>query len=169
MADLFTHVLAGFVIAVVLSWRLSWITPPLVVVCMVGAAIPDLNRIRLILPNEVVEATLGIPWEWGVVHRAGGALPVVVLFTLLVSREQMRAVFVMLCIGVASHFLLDYGLWQASGRTSLLLWPFLDLYLDVGGFYRSSERWPAVVAIIVSGAVLLIDRRRKASVGPSER
>ena len=70
VAELFTHVVAAFAIVVVLSWQVEWITPPMVPVAMVGAAIPDLNRMRLVVPNEGIEAVLGIPCEWGVVHRA---------------------------------------------------------------------------------------------------
>ena len=39
-----------------------------------------------------------------------------------------------------------------------MLWPFLDLTLDYQGFYRSSDRWTAVVATIFAGIVLVIDR-----------
>ena len=56
MAELFTHVLAGFIIATIASWRHAWITPPLVVACMVGAAIPDLNRLDLLVPADTITA-----------------------------------------------------------------------------------------------------------------
>ena len=32
---------------------------------MVGAAIPDLNRLDLIIPEEIIPAVLGLPWTWG--------------------------------------------------------------------------------------------------------
>ena len=37
-------------------------------------------------------------------------------------------------------------------------WPFLDLTVDDQGFYRSSDRWPAVVATIATGIVIVLDR-----------
>ena len=159
MADLLTHVLVGFVIAVVLSWRFAWITPPFIAVAMVGAAIPDLNRMQLLVHESSIEAMLGVPWSWSVFHRAGGALLVVMILTVLVRREYMVPVSTMLLIGVSSHFLLDYGLWQASGRTSLMLWPITDAYLDVGGFYRSSDRWPMILALVASVLVIVVDHR----------
>lgn len=158
MAELFTHVLVGFIIAVVLSWKLKWITRPMIPVAMVGAAIPDLSRIDLLIPEEAITAVTGIPWTWGVLHRAGGALLVIAIFTLLVRRDLRRPVVALLTIGVCSHFVLDYFLWQPTGETNLLLWPFLDIAVDYQGFYRSSDRWPAIVATFVAGVVLAIDR-----------
>lgn len=74
MADLFTNVLAGFIIATIASWRYAWITPPLIVTCLVDAAIPDRNRIDLVLPAETITALTGLPWSWGVLHRGGALL-----------------------------------------------------------------------------------------------
>ena len=158
MAELLTHALAGFIIATIASWRYAWITPPLVVACMVGAAIPDLNRIDLIIPEEIITAVLGLPWTWGVTHRAGGALLIAFIVTLLVAKQYRTPVFALLCLGIASHFVIDYVLWQPTGTTNLMLWLFLDLTVDYQGFYRSSDRWPAVVATIATGVVLGIDR-----------
>ena len=62
LAELFAHVLAGFIIATIASWRYAWITPPLVVTCMVRAAIPDLNRFDLVLPADTITALTGLPW-----------------------------------------------------------------------------------------------------------
>ena len=70
MAELLTHVLAGLIIATIASWRYAWITPPLVVACMVGAAIPDLNRIDLVLPADTITALIGLPWTSGELPRA---------------------------------------------------------------------------------------------------
>ena len=39
-----------------------------------------------------------------------------------------------------------------------MLWPFADITIDYQGFYRSSDRWPAVVATITASIVIGIDR-----------
>ena len=131
---------------------------------MVGAAIPDCNRLDLVVPAEAITAATGIPWAWGVTHRAGTglliALLVTLLVTLLVRPDLPRAVFAMCCVGIASHFVIDYFLWQSTGHTNLMLWPVLDLTVEYQGFYRSSDRWPAVVATVLAGIVLVVDRRR---------
>ena len=158
MAELLTHVLAAFIIATVASWRYDWITPPLVVACMVGAAIPDLNRIELILPADTITAFTGLPWSWGITHRAGGALLIAFILTLLVRKDLRNPVFALLCVGIASHVVIDYFLWQPTGRTHLMLWPVLDLSIDYQGFYRSSDRWPAIVAAALAIVVIVLDR-----------
>lgn len=158
--DLFTHALAGLVIAVVLSWRYGWITPPLVAAAMTGAVLPDLNRIELLIPAATIEAATGLTWSWAVLHRAGGTLLVILLLTMFVPRGYMKAVFSMLLVGAASHYLLDYLLWKPSGLSGPLLWPFTDWRLSFDGIYRSSDRWPAVAAMLVAAAVLAIDHWR---------
>ena len=66
--------------------------------------------------------------------------------------------FTLLLVEIASHFVIDYFLWQPTDTTNLMLWPFLNLTVDSQGFYRSSDRWPTAVATIATGIVLGIDR-----------
>ena len=158
MAELYTHVLVAFTLAVAISWQLEWITRPYVAAVVVGAVIPDLNRIELIVPAAIIESVTGLTWAWTVFHRAGGVILVVLLFTLLVPPRHRRVVFAMLVLGVASHFVLDYLLWQPSGQTNLMLWPVTDIHLGYQGFYRSSDSWPALLATVTAAVVVAIDR-----------
>ncbi len=159
MADLFTHVLAEFMIPTIASWRYEWITPPLRVACMVGAAIPDRNRIDLIIPEEIITALTGLPWSWGITHRAARAPLIAFIFTLLVATDVRNPVFALLCVGIASHVVIDYFLWQPTRTTNLMRWPVIDRTVDYQGFYRSSDRWPAVVATIATAIIIIaIDR-----------
>ena len=103
VAELLTHVLAGFIIATIASWRYAWITPPFIVACMVGAAIPDLNRVDMIFPADTIMTLTGLPWSWGVTHRAGGALLIAIIFTVIVATPHRKPVFALLCIGISSH------------------------------------------------------------------
>ena len=89
---------------------------------------------------------------------AGAALPIVRILTLFVAAEHRKPVFTLRCVGITSHFVIDYFLWQPTGTTNRMRWPILDLTVDYQGFYRSSDRWPAVVATITAGIVLGIDR-----------
>lgn len=88
----------------------------------------------------------------------GGALLVAIIFALLVRKDLRLPVFAMLTVGIASHFVPDYFMWQPTGTTSLMLWPFLDVTVDYQGFYRSSDRWTAAVAISLTAVVLVMDR-----------
>lgn len=85
-------------------------------------------------------------------------LIVALIFTLLVRNDVRKPLFALLCVGIASHFVIDCFLCQPTGTTNLMRWPLLDLTVDYQGFYRSSDRWPAVVTTIVAGIVLGIDR-----------
>lgn len=160
MADLFTHVLVGFVVAVVLSWRYDWLTYPFVAVVMLGAALPDLNRLEFLVPSSTVYSLLGVPFSWVPIHRAGGTLLVVCIGALLAPKQYRRAVFALLFIGAASHYLLDAFLYRPSGVTGPLLWPFVTDGFSVEGFYLSTDRWPAALATAVAGVVWFVNRSR---------
>lgn len=159
MAELLTHVLTGYVIAVVLSWRYEWMTYPFVTVVMAGAILPDLNRLELVIPAAAVEAALGIPFSWTPLHRFGGTALVVCIGALLAPKRYRRVVFALLALGAFSHYLLDFFLYNPSGLAGAFLWPLTDYRTPVEGFYLSSDRWPAAVAGFVSVAVWAIDRR----------
>ena len=172
MAELLTHVLTGYVIAVVLSWRYEWMTYPFVTVVMAGAILPDLNRLELVIPAAAVEAALGIPFSWTPLHRFGGSFLVVCLGALLAPRRYRRAVFALLAIGAFSHYLLDFFLYKPSGLAGAFLWPISAYRAPVEGFYLSSDRWPAAVATAVAAIVWAVDRwvmnDRKLSRGTGE-
>lgn len=159
MADLYTHIVVGFIIGMLAYWAIDWIDKPMVAAAVVGATLPDLSRLELIIPASTIEAATGLTWSWHVFHRAGGVILVILILTMFVPRRYMKPVFLLLLLGATSHFLLDYLLWQPSGRTNLMLWPFSDATVDFQGFYRSSHRWPAALATIVALVVLAVDRR----------
>ena len=68
-----------------------------------------------------------VPWSWGITNRAGGALLIAFIFTLLVRKDLHNPVFALLCVGIASHVVIDYVLWQPTGNTDHMRWPFPDL------------------------------------------
>lgn len=168
MADLYTHVLIGYMIAVVISWRYEWLDYPFVAVVMAGAILPDLNRIELLVPAVAIEAALGIPFSWTPLHRAGGTLLIVCLGALLATKQYRRAVFALLFVGAASHYLLDFWLYKPSGVSGALLWPFVTYGFGIDGFYLSSDRWPAIVVTIAAIVIGGIDRQWMGTGGSDE-
>lgn len=159
MADLYTHVLVGYMIGVVLSWRYEWLGNPFVVVVMAGAILPDLNRIELLLSAATIEAAIGFPFSWTPLHRAGGTFLIVCLGALLAAKQYRRAVFALLFLGAASHYLLDFWLYKPSGVSGPLLWPFITDGFRIPGFYLSSDRWPAIVSTAGAIAIWIVDRK----------
>ncbi|MFD1597536.1 metal-dependent hydrolase [Halobellus rarus] len=159
MADLFTHILVGYTLAIVLSWRYEWISYPFVTAVMIGSTLPDLNRIDLLLPEETMTALLGLPFTWSPLHRVGGTLLIVCIGALVVPNAYRCVVFALLSVGAGSHYVLDFLLYKPSGITSPLLWPFVTHGFAVNGFYLSSDRWPIVAATVLAGLVWVVDRR----------
>ncbi|ELY60740.1 metal-dependent hydrolase [Natronolimnohabitans innermongolicus] len=153
MADLLTHVLVAYVLATLLSWRYDWLTPPFVTVAMIGAAIPDLNRLDLVVPSETITAVTGVPFDWGAFHVLGGSLLAVAIGALLTAPPHRRRVAGLLLLGVASHHALDVLLIDATGYSYPVFWPLTDYQPPSGNLYLSTDRWPAAVSAVLAGVV----------------
>lgn len=153
MPDLLTHVLFAYVLATLLSRRYEWITSRFVTVAMIGATIPDLTRLKLLVPATTVESTLGLPFSWSPLHQLGGAVVVCVIGATIMTPRYRRHVLFLLVLGVGSHFLLDALLYKPSGLAYPFFWPLSDTRLVVDGIYISSDRWPALVSILVAAVI----------------
>lgn len=161
LAELLTHVLVAYALATALSLRYSWITPPYVTMAMVGAMVPDLNRIGLLVPEATVEGLLGVPFSWDALHTPGGTLVVVAIGALLVPTRIRGRVFAVLVLGMVTHLLLDLLLWSPTGYAYPALWPLTSHALPAGNLYLSTDRWPAVCAAAVATLVWYVVRRRE--------
>lgn len=153
MADLLTHVLTAYVLATLLSLRDDRITPATVTAAMVGALLPDLNRIDLVVPASAIEATLGVSVGWDALSTVGGVAVVIGLGALLVPPRLRRRTGAMLALGAGAHLCLDYLLLFPSGYTHPYLWPVIAAGLPGPGLYLSSARWPAAVAVACAALV----------------
>ena len=159
MADLLTHVLAAYVLATLLSLRLDRVTPAMVTVAMVGAILPDLDRIGLLVPASTVAAVGGVPFSWEPLGTVGGVAVVAALGSLLVPPRLRRPSVAMLALGAVAHFGLDYLLLFPSGYTHPYLWPLTDHALPAPDLYLSSDRWPAAVAVVAAAVVRVVAGR----------
>lgn len=161
MADLLTHVLVAYTLGIVLSWKYRWIKSHHVTMMMVGAAIPDLVRIRLLIPSHVIEDLLGIPFSWDPIHTLGGSILIVLILTMLfkedANSEGSKRLFLVLFAGMVSHLFLDALLITASGHTYAIFWPLTDYRPVISGVYLSTDVIPAVISLIAAASVRLID------------
>ena len=146
MADLLTHVLTAYILATVCSWRYEWLTPPFVTVAIVGAMIPDLNRLDLVVSAELITAVTGLPFDWDAFHTLGGSLLAVLIGSLLVPPPYRRRVGALLLLGAASHHALDLLLLNASGYSYAVFWPVTGFNPPSPNLYLSTDRWPAICA-----------------------
>lgn len=162
MPDLLTHALVMYSVATVASWRYEWITPSFVTVAMMGAMVPDMTKIRLVLPSPRVESLLGVPFDWFALHTLGGSVVAVLIGTVLVSRDQRTRVLSLLALGAASHLLLDALLVNPSGHSYAVFWPLSQYQPPTPGLYLSTDRWPAIVSGTIAAVVWGRRRRLRA-------
>ncbi|RDZ48211.1 metal-dependent hydrolase [Haloferax sp. Atlit-19N] len=165
MPDLLAHALLAYTIATVASWRYEWITRPYVTVAMAGAFIPDMTKVRLLIPSARVEQLLAIPFDWIGLHTAGAALCSVLIGVLLVPESERRRVFTLLSVGAASHLIADAFLLKPTGLSYPLFWPVTRIHPPTPGLYLSTDFEPAlvlgIVALVAYGVTRFkIDQRR---------
>lgn len=153
MPDMLAHVFIAYSICRLVSWRWEWISNQYITLGMVGAFIPDLVKVKLLLPSWRMEQLLGVPFHWGGLHTGGGVvLSILIGVVLLSSRERKRGAL-MLGIGAGSHLFADSLSLTPTRHTQQLLWPLLQYRVPSPGLYLSTEPGPTVVAGSV--AVLL--------------
>ncbi len=159
MAELLSHVLFAFALFTVAGWVVEWLDREWVVVGMVGAILPDLNRIDMVLDEYVVAQVLGVPFSWDGLHTLGGVVLLAALGAVLFpsGQEQLRA-FGLLVAGGVSHLLTDAVKAWADGANGAYLYPLSWWRNPTPGWYVSADRWMLVVAVLLVLAVLIVDR-----------
>lgn len=158
MTDILTHVLTGYVLGTLLSFRYDWLRAHYVTVTMVGAILPDLTKVSLAIPSNAVGAFLGVDFDWFALHTPFGAILTAGIGAILVDDDHRRRAFALLLAGAATHFLLDALLMSPSRFSYVLLWPFEVVTLPLPMYILSSDRWPAVVAATAAGIVWFVQR-----------
>jgi hypothetical protein len=152
MTDVLTHVFVGFIIGTALSFRFKWLRRPFVTVVMVGALLPDVAKISMVIPPETVESTFGVTFDWFGFHTPFGTTIVAGIGALLVSDIHRKRVFVLLLLGASSHYVLDSILMSPSRFAYTLLWPFRVQLIPLPMWILSSDRLPAMF----TGGVALV-------------
>jgi hypothetical protein len=159
MADLLTHLLAAYALLTVASWRVDWLERRWVVVGTGGAAIPDLVKIDLVLDEDVVAETLGVPFSYAPLSTLGGVAVVAGLITLAFERHLWPRTYGLVLLGGLSSLVGDSLRVFADGRASAWLYPVTDWRPPAPSLYVSSDPGVLVVVLIVASAVFVLDRR----------
>lgn len=158
MADLLTHVLVAYALGTVASWRLEWLSKRWIAVAMVGAVLPDLNRIGLFVTDPTIEGVLGVPFALDALQTLGGLLVLAGIGTLAFDRYRGRA-YGLLLAGGLSHLLLDAVKRYADGQAGTWLFPVTWYRHPTPNLYVSSDPAVLLVAISIAFAIWVIDRR----------
>lgn len=167
MPDWLTHALVGYALATALGLRADWLDARYVTLAMVGALLPDLAKLDLLVPSDAVAATLGTSFDWFALHTLGGTAVTALAVAALLPAEHRRRGLLVLALGATSHHALDLLLVQPSGLTYPVLWPLSDLRVPSVDLYLSSDREPAIAAAVLALAARYA--AQSGSAGPPER
>ncbi|WP_135303754.1 metal-dependent hydrolase [Haloarcula amylovorans] len=160
MPDLLTHVLLAYALATLLAYRHAWLTPAFVTLSMVGALVPDLDHISMIIPPTTVEALLGVPFAWGGLQTGGVVLLVILVGTVLVEPGERRRAFAMLALGASTHLFTDALIRVTDGRSQSVFWPLTRYQPPSPGLYLSTDIWPLVAATTLAAVAWYVVRHR---------
>jgi membrane-bound metal-dependent hydrolase YbcI (DUF457 family) len=159
MADLLSHVLFAFAVFTVAGWVVAWLGPRWVAVGMVGAILPDLNEVGILVDERVISETLALPFTWAPLHTLGGVLLLAAAGAMLFEEgSQRRRAFALLIAGGISHLAIDGTKAWADGANGVSLYPFSWWRNPTPGLYVPADRRVVVLAIVVAGTVWLLDR-----------
>lgn len=161
MPDLLAHVFIAYALCGTLSWRYDWLTAPYITVGMVGAFIPDMTKISLLISDDLIGQLFDVPFNWFALHTAGGTLVSILIGVTLVAPQERRRVFALLSIGAASHMLTDGLLQTPSGLSYAMFWPLTRWQPPTPGLYLSTQPWPTIATVMLALVVALITRYRR--------
>ena len=158
MPDLLAHAFIAYALCRVLSWRIEWLTTNYVTLGMVGAFIPDIVKINLVLPSTTVERLLGVPFSWGSLATGGGTVLSVVIGVVLLASQERRRGGAMLALGAATHLFADSLLLTPTGRSVQLFWPLVQYRVPSPGLYLSTQPEPMTLSGAIAVLVWGLDR-----------
>jgi hypothetical protein len=128
---------------------------------MVGAFIPHLVKIKLLLPAGLVAQLLGMSFSWGSFSTGGGILLSILIGVVLLSTSERRRGGLLLAVGALSHSGADMLSLTPAGRSNQqFLWPLVQYKTPSPGLYLSTQPEPTIVTGLVSGGVWLLHRSR---------
>ncbi|NGM69542.1 metal-dependent hydrolase [Natronolimnobius sp. AArcel1] len=157
MAELLSHVLIAYTLATIASWRLEWLTRRWVAIAMIGALIPDVNRVGLFVSDATLERLVGVPVSVDAIHTLGGVVVLSGIGAMVLSAHQRRA-FGVLLAGALSHLLVDGLKAYADGAADAWLYPLTWYRHPTPNLYVSSDPTVLVVTVVGALAVVVCDR-----------
>lgn len=146
-----THVAAAWILGKLLNLKCRWLDNAYIAVLMVGSLIPDLVKIALLFDLLQMNA-----WPFlKPLHTPFGSLLVAGLASLLF--ENKTRIFLLLALGLSSHFALDALLMHVSGGIGFLF-PFSWSEYQLG-LIRSDDYHAALVSLLLAGVVYVFHRK----------
>lgn len=155
MADLLTHVLVPFIVLTALRWQVGferrWIP-----VAMGGAAVPDLEKVGIIVDDSMIEAIVGVPFSYGPIATVAGVIVISGVIALWFDSKRC-IVYGWLVLGGFLSLILDGLRGFADGFATYWLYP-VWWRPPTPGLYVSSDYRVTALAIGLAVLTLAIDR-----------
>ncbi len=127
---------------------------------MIGALLPDINRLDLVLPAELITSLVGVEYAWTGLHTLAGVVLLSGIGALLFAQPttQQRA-FIALLGGAVSHMIIDLPQRYADGHMLLSTYAFpLPLARPpTPGWYVTPDRWVAALALLTALVVFSLN------------
>lgn len=170
MAEWLTHVLLAYALFTVVGWYVDWLDSKWVAVGIVGSILPDLDRLDLLVSDDLITAVTGVPFDWSGINTLGGVVVLSAIGGLLFARRRhQRRGFLLLLSGAFSHLLVDLPQRYADGLllTNKYLFPLPAWRASTPGWYVSADQWVVGVALVVALVVFGLDRYRTPAPRPA--
>ncbi|ADD03710.1 DUF457 family protein [Natrialba magadii ATCC 43099] len=158
MAELLSHVLIAYALFTIASWRLEWLTKRWVAIGMIGALLPDLNRIGMFVDDATIETALGVPFGIDALHTLGGVILLSGIGALVLTEAHRRA-FGVLLAGALTHLLTDGLKAYADAEAGAWLYPFTWYRHPTPNLYVSADQSVLLVTGLLAITVFLVDYR----------
>ena len=145
MPDWITHILAAWTLTTILGFRFKQFSQPNAAIVMLGALIPDIYKITLLLDSfGIYLHDFLTP-----VHLPVGSILIAAVFSLFF--ESRRLIFLFLVMGIGTHYALDLLLF---GGGMELFYPVNPLKFQIG-IISVTDFYITIVSIILAFFVYL--------------
>jgi LexA-binding, inner membrane-associated putative hydrolase len=145
MPDWTTHVLVAWSLATILGFRFKQFSQNNVAIVMMGALIPDIYKITLVLDSFGINVQSFL----SPIHFPVGSLLIAAIISLFFIEK--RLIFLLLAMGISTHYVLDLLLFSGGME---IFYPFSTLKFQIG-IISVTEFNITILSIILASIVFL--------------
>jgi hypothetical protein len=149
MPDWTAHVLVAWSLATILGFRFKQFSQNNVAIVMLGALIPDIYKITLVLDSFGIN----VQGFLSPIHLPVGSLLIAVIISLFFIEK--RLIFLFLAMGITTHYVLDLLLFSGGME---IFYPFSTLKFQIG-IISVTDLHITILSIILASIVFLVYKK----------